>query len=464
MLGDLKSPVAIATLWTPKEKVAEFLAKKDYAAVGQLYTKRGISILIRNLLANPNIKRLIVCGTDQSGSGEALVSLWGDLKADRSFLDEEITPKALSQLISSVELVNLIGSVRPQKIKEAINALLPKLPQREEGIILPEPKKVSSSLLPAEIDLVKFRRKKIGQAWLAAIKHLLGFGLESEAIHHYFTKGENKIYEALNLALVVEEEDPDNFEIFDFFPFKKEEVENYIKEVFKKDRGEEPYTYGERLFDYEGVNQIAQMAQKLSRFKQDHGALAVLWNPKIDNFPIRKPWRTPCLSLLQGQVYQNKLYLTAYFRSNDMFGAWPLNAFALRYLQGRLAEKVDVGLGALITISNMATLYDHDFVAAAEIVKSSQDELCQWDPRGNLIIKVEDKKILVDQVSPKGEPLRSFSFDGSKKNAATKIGLALEGEGCFSTLGHACYVGQELAKAEAAIKQGLQYEQDKELK
>ncbi|HUV71992.1 MAG TPA: thymidylate synthase [Clostridia bacterium] len=462
VLGKLDSFVAIVTLWTPQEKIAEFLPKESFAVIGQLYSKRGINFLVRNLLANPKIKRLIVCGLDQTGSGKALVDLWRKKEAKDSILDKEIEAEAVRKLVNSIELVDLIGVTEEKPIQKAVLLAEPELPPREARIF-PEPEVRVGSLFPAELDLVKIRRKTIGQTWLAALKHLLNFGLESEAIYHYFTKGENQLYEVLNLALVVEKEDPKDFKIYDFFPFKKNEPQDYIKKFFQKDRGQEPYTYGERLFDYEGVDQLAQMAKKLSQFSQDHGAMAVLWNPKIDNFPIRQPWRTPCLTQIQGQVYKNKLYLTAYFRSNDMFGAWPLNAFALRYLQGKLSEEIKVGLGSLITISNMAHLYDHDFAQATEIVKNNKDELCDWDPRGNLLIKVENKEIVVEQVSPEGLPLRSFRFDGTKPKAASSAGYVLEQAGCFSVIGHARDIGEQLAKAELAIKRGFKFEQDKEL-
>src|SRR4030042_5291381 len=106
------------------------------------------------------------------------------------------------------------------------------------------------------------------------------------------------------------------------------------------------------------------MALKLKSFPYNKGAIAVLWQPAVDNFPVRKPWRTPCLTLIQGFCLDNKLYLTAYFRSNDMFAAWPQNAFALRKLQTEIANKLSFGVGDLITISHTAFIDENNLVSA----------------------------------------------------------------------------------------------------
>ncbi|MBI2112068.1 thymidylate synthase, partial [Candidatus Woesearchaeota archaeon] len=75
-LGNPESQVGIITLFTQKDRVLSFLSPDDFYVVGQLYNpSQGISILIRNCLANKNIRYLIVCGLDLSQSGEALVQL-----------------------------------------------------------------------------------------------------------------------------------------------------------------------------------------------------------------------------------------------------------------------------------------------------------------------------------------------------------------------------------------------------
>src|SRR5512144_474221 len=77
LLGNPASPVGVVTLWTLKAKVAARLDPADYAAVGQLYSPtQGLDYLVRNLLANPSIRYLVLTGHDLSGSGTALRDLF----------------------------------------------------------------------------------------------------------------------------------------------------------------------------------------------------------------------------------------------------------------------------------------------------------------------------------------------------------------------------------------------------
>ena len=74
IIGDPTMDSAVVTLWTPKEVVAKGLDMSSISLVGQLYTKRGINFIIRNILANPRIRKLYIVGEDLSGSGESLLN------------------------------------------------------------------------------------------------------------------------------------------------------------------------------------------------------------------------------------------------------------------------------------------------------------------------------------------------------------------------------------------------------
>ena len=81
ILGAPGSAVAVVTLWSKKEKVAAGIPREHFAVMGQLYSPtRGIDPLVRNLIANPSIRHLVVTGRDFSGSGTALADLFPDNK------------------------------------------------------------------------------------------------------------------------------------------------------------------------------------------------------------------------------------------------------------------------------------------------------------------------------------------------------------------------------------------------
>jgi thymidylate synthase len=52
---------ALITGWTVRQAIAKQLTPEDYAVIGNLYSPtRGIGPLIRNLLANPHVRYLVI--------------------------------------------------------------------------------------------------------------------------------------------------------------------------------------------------------------------------------------------------------------------------------------------------------------------------------------------------------------------------------------------------------------------
>ena len=274
-------------------------------------------------------------------------------------------------------------------------------------------------------------------------------------------------------------------------PFSQTDLDNYFKGFFDHNRGTEDYTYGERLFNYAseeidqlkeiypwlkidrfqkffphgGIDQVAiSIIRKLKSFKYDKGAIALLGNPFADTFPQRPPKKIPCLFLIQCQIYQDKLNLTAYFRSNDMYSAWALNAFALRKLQADMAEELEVGLGPLITISNIAQIYEYDYAAVGELLTKHYKGFCEWDPRGNISVDIEGNEIVAKLISPDGNlELKEWRIDGTLSKASRDLSFMIEADLALSTFGNAMYIGRQLERASIAVKLGIAFRQDESL-
>ena len=63
-LGDPAAGVGVCTLWTPRERIAAGLTPGSFAVVGNLYSREGINLLLRNVLANPRVTHLVACGEE----------------------------------------------------------------------------------------------------------------------------------------------------------------------------------------------------------------------------------------------------------------------------------------------------------------------------------------------------------------------------------------------------------------
>ncbi len=129
MLGKNQS-ITICCLWSEKSEVESLLSPSDYFVVGNLYSPQGINVLIRNLLLHPNIRFLILTGSDRNKTGLAVKNLFEKgMGSDHTIigtkihLDEQITYDDIAFLSLRVKLVDLINQT--EKLKETVLDLKP---------------------------------------------------------------------------------------------------------------------------------------------------------------------------------------------------------------------------------------------------------------------------------------------------------------------------------------------------
>ncbi len=345
ILGNPESRVAVCTLWTKKELVAENLDLDKISVIGNLYSpKKGISFMIRNVLANPKIRYLVVCGLDNSGSGQALSDLfqkgfrknaknshWEAISNIENRIDFEISEDALKFFCKGVKLLDLRQEKDFKKIKEAINGLDQTLkPFIPAPLYFPEPVREAVNLFPSENTAHVVRGEKIAEVWLKILDEILRFGVVDQSSY------QNQQKEIVDLVSVVTAEDPDNLYIPDWLPNDKNHLKNYLPTILT---GVCPvgasYTYGSRMRNYFGVDQVQKVIDEIKSEKYTRRATISLIDPKVDS-GAKNP---PCLNHCWFRVQADKLYLIATLRSNDMYEAWPLNAFGLRMLQEHLGHQ-----------------------------------------------------------------------------------------------------------------------------
>jgi thymidylate synthase len=509
ILGNPDSDSAIATLWTPMNVVSKMADVSKVSIIGQLYTKRGINYLLRNVLLNPKIKRILLTGADLMGAGEDLVQLASKGLTLRSkvrpyqinWLDENISSDAVESFSRNVEIVNQIGPVSSNELTAFVNeSRIGKY--WSKPVEFPEAEAIGSGGLPSEETIFTVRGQKVWQTWIRLLREITRFGRPSPMIHHY---GAERISEIFNLTAVIYSENPENPELPKWLPYSKDDVKKYVAGFLSNSRGDEAYTYGERIkaFPLEGhddeflskvidfshcespaggrgnlgeirqtlsqavsgksLNQQKLMAAKLKSFPENKGAIAILWEPIIDNFGLREIWRTPCLVLIQAVIRDKKLFLTAYFRSNDMYGGWFLNAFGLLAFQKELAGMIgkDIKLGPLTTISHSAHIYESSWQLAEKLVNDRWiDVSCEWDRRGNLHFETDGKFIVVKHLSPDGIFLDEYRQNGLEEKAAKRLCFTLESAGLFTIIGNAMYAGRQIERAETAVKLGIPFVSD----
>ena len=457
-----KSGIAVCTLWTPLEIVERHLDSNDYAVIGQLYSRdAGINNVLRYCLYNKKIRYIVVCGQDRTKSGEALINLVEQgidknhsILGNGSAIDKEIPVKAVENFRKHVKVLDFRGTTDYGKIGKEIKKL-EDLPSYGEPESFAEAKISVPTNFPTD-PAFKVSSPTISEAWLSALNLIIKFGNLKD------TQQEEKQKEIICLTAVISNENTKEPHWPNYMPFPKEELEDYYPQVLTDQKiNELSYTYGQRMRGHKGIDQVKKIAEKIKRAPHSRRAVAITYDAELDT-DSKNP---PCLTVVQALVTSGKLYLIAYLRSSDIYGAWPRNAFALRRMQENLAHETKNKVGDLIMISASAHIYERHFRAVLEVLKDYPlDKNIKFDlprsygnldPRGNIHIETTDGKLKITHLDPEGKRLEEKTFENAKDAVQW---LVLEQK--IGDLSHALYVGQELAKAQMCLKEGKKFVQD----
>lgn len=145
--------------------------------------------------------------------------------------------------------------------------------------------------------------------------------------------------------------------------FQQKFVEQYAKDLLNGSHASFEYDYHGRLFDWgeklslDGeavhIDQIAYIVEKIRSSPNTRRAIAITWNPVIDE----KLNDCPCLQLVQCVLREGKLHMKVIFRSNDMLTAAGANMYALVQLQKSIADQLGVSCGTYTHISLVPHIY-----------------------------------------------------------------------------------------------------------
>ena len=145
--------------------------------------------------------------------------------------------------------------------------------------------------------------------------------------------------------------------------FQQKFVEKYARDLLEGSNASFEYDYHGRLFDWGEkltsggspvhIDQIAYIVDKLKASPNSRRAIAITWNPVIDE----KLDDCPCLQLVQCIVRNGELLMRVVFRSNDMLTAAGANMYALVQLQKSIASRLGVQCGTYTHFSLVPHIY-----------------------------------------------------------------------------------------------------------
>jgi thymidylate synthase len=197
------------------------------------------------------------------------------------------------------------------------------------------------------------------QAWMQAVKYIWN---EGEIVYDK----DERLREVQNLVLQIQNPIEESKEIEELIPRKFiQEVKDLTFE--KKPDGKLGYSYGERMYNFGGINQIQWAIDRLNRNPASKSVTIGILMPERDT----KAEHVPCMNLIDFKKRNSELNLTVVFRSHD-YGKKALpNLIALAQLLEQVCGATNSEVGRLVCHSISAHIYESDFETVRRLINSN---------------------------------------------------------------------------------------------
>lgn len=459
--------IGILTLWSKIEFVEGKLGElgidlnpgtSPIAVIGNLYGN-GLPHLLRNLLYNPQIRDLIVCGADRSGSRGELVSFFERgleqgtslgqavtrIAGTNRVIDDLVTPESFAEKPRIVCVGDLKSGLSAQKLYNAIQSCAPPAPSARERVEIPLPE-VSVSFFPSNPRNHNIVKETPLEAWRELVFRLVRFGRPVR-----LRKGDRQELQNVRAVVISPRIDPE--ERLREFGFELAEMLAYQNDMLEAELpADQSYTYGNRIRTYYGYDALESFAERLRENPQDRDCYLSLWDSRAD----LDAEDAPCLVSMFFRVFDEKLTLTATYRTHNALDAWLKNVYGLMKAQLVVAEKAGLEAGPLTVISHSISIdpskYDH-----ARRVAEAKGFSMELDPNGQFLVTADSEagEIVVQHTTEDGVVLGEY-----RSAKAERIQYELSRDCAISDINHAIYIGRMLAKAEECLRTGEEFAED----
>jgi thymidylate synthase len=508
-----KAGYAVTFLWTMRDSVLPHLNKDNLALASNFYTPAGLEGMVRNLLANPHIRHIILLGEEYASkdgcdtkteltSANAIRAFFEKgINKDRKVpgfetavhFDNKIPTSHINKVRECVELIDLNKKMPGASLQEKINQANKLMASSKEPFSkkpLTFDYEKQEETFPYEGGPIIVHGSNIPDAWIKMIHTINKYGRKNLMN----ANTDRWVKEINDMTVVIH--DPQDMDLSTnpfLVPLTQEKIKAYQCEILSPLLPEgKAYTYGNKLRayiapsspikdlvntteyrdhefgkgpwidenvkylgDFAEVDQVKDIIAVLKRDPYSKACVAVTWH--VQDELMRKHKSSPCLVFIQAIVQDEKLNLTVFFRSHDMTQGWPENAYGCAAIQKEIAQGIGVESGVLTIISGSAQIYAHYYEQVKEMLKKYYTHKDNFkDPRGNYTISVDDGKITVKHLHPETHS----EIDMFEGKTAKDVYTQIANNGSSINASHLMYLGSELGKAELCIKKGVKYKQD----
>ena len=471
--------VGIVTLWSKVESVVEVLSSlgvdfspetSRVAVVANLYGN-GLPQMLRNLLHNPEIRIIVICGKNLSGSREWLMNFFSQGLEEITFLgapafriigtERVIDGKVQPEDFKYPPEISTFGEIGSSETKEQLQLFFTSLaPALTEDLVrvdppeIPEPAVMRFPSNPAGHQVI---RRTPSEAWREIIFRLHRFGHRNTVMK---SSGPESRVELLNVHAVVEEPAEEPESIISSLGFSLSKFHDYQGRILDPVKPPDlDYTYGWllRVGTDEGspVDSVEILAERLRKDPDSRHAYATLWDNRI-HLPRGK--ECPCFVTAFFRRFDGRLTMTATFRAHNAMDAWLENFYGLVAIQKFVSKRSGIAPGSISVISHSISIDPAVLEKAKRIIdEKTSDEVL--DPvTGKLGPRMDSHgefTVTVDKLAR--ELVVEHSFQGMKVGeyrgkSAEQIEKQITRDDAISVVSHAMYLGRELARKEMELK------------
>ena len=153
----------------------------------------------------------------------------------------------------------------------------------------------------------------------------------------------------------------------------------YGKRIFNWDSGMRTITR-EKVIDSSGnkelvstnehviINQFQKAYEQLKNDKFSRQATIVLFDPYKD---YKETKDKPCTNLMRFMIRENKLNMTVFMRSNDIWRGTPYDIFNFTMLQEIMACMLGIDIGKYTHVADSLHIYESDFELGQKVVEEN---------------------------------------------------------------------------------------------
>jgi thymidylate synthase len=275
--------------------------------------------------------------------------------------------------------------------------------------------------------------------------------------------------ELLNVKVIIAEPLEEQQEILGAYGFDLGAFTEYQRRILQPCLpADAAYTYGNRMggyFERDGIklDTLQTVIAGLIRNPENRRSYIALWDTTADldaSYSDDGSAAVPCLTTIFFRKSEDRLSLTATFRSHNLLTAWLENVYGLIAIQRHVAAGTGMASGPITVISHslgidprsdrypLAQAIADGWKGDEDLDRAAGKRSMHEDPSGYFVVSVDygARRIVADHMFA-GVLIRRY-----QSAKAARIERAVIADMAISQVSHALWLGRELAAKEQLLR------------